>query len=69
MKGSLQVVFGKNDGEESWFAAKQEVREEIGFKLSQIQYLVTDENYNCDIYICDIKRFKPRCIELLKTDL
>ncbi len=28
-----------------------------------MQYLVTDRDYDCDIYICDIERFKPRRIE------
>ena len=28
-----------------------------------MQYLVTDQDYDCDIYICDIERFKPRRIE------
>jgi len=43
MKESLQVVFSKSDRKESWFAARQKVREETGFELPQIQYLVTDE--------------------------
>ncbi len=60
MKGSLQVVFRKNDGEESQTAARREAREETGLELSQMQYLVTDSDYDCDIYICDIERFKPR---------
>ncbi len=63
MKGSLQVVFGKSDGKESQTAIRKEVREEIGLELLQMQYLVTDQDYDCDIYICDIERFKPRCIE------
>ena len=33
MKESLQVVSGKSNSEESWFAAKKEVREEIGLEL------------------------------------
>ncbi len=28
-----------------------------------MQYLVTDNDYDCDIYICDIERFKPRRME------
>ena len=60
MKGSLQVVFGKSDGEESQTAARREAREETGLKLPQMQYLVTDQDYDCDIYICDIERFKLR---------
>ena len=60
MKGSLQVVFGKSDSEESQTAARQEAREETGLELSQMQYLVTDQDYDCDIYICNIERFKPR---------
>ena len=63
MKKSLQVVFGKSDGEESQMAARREVREETGLELFQMQYLVTDQDYDCDIYICDIERFKPRRIE------
>ncbi len=63
MKGSPQVVFGKSDSEESQTAARKEVREETGFELPQMQYLVTDQDYNCDIYICDIERFKSRHME------
>ncbi len=63
MKGSLQVVFEKSDGEESQMAARREAREEISLKLSQMQYLVTDSDYDCDIYICDIERFKSRRME------
>ncbi len=33
MRGSLQVVFGKNDGEESQTAARREAREETGLEL------------------------------------
>ncbi len=60
MKRSLQVVFGKSDGEESQMAARREAREETGLELPQMQYLVTDSDYDCDLYICDIERFKPR---------
>ena len=28
-----------------------------------MQYLITDSDYECDIYICDIERFKPRRTE------
>src|SRR6266542_3839342 len=63
MKGNLQVVFSKSDGKESQTAARWEAREETGLKLSQMQYLVTDRDYDCDIYICDIERFKPRRME------
>src|SRR6266542_3126258 len=63
MKGSLQVVFEKSNGEESQTAARREAREEIGLELPQMQYLVTDSDYDCDIYICDIERFKPRRME------
>ena len=42
MKGSLQVIFGKSDGEESQTAARQEAREETGLELPQMQYLNTD---------------------------
>ncbi len=69
MKGSFQVVFSKSDSEESQTAACREVREETGLELSQMQYLVTDQDYDCDIYICDIKRFKPRCMEPEKAGL
>jgi len=69
IKGSLQVIFRKSDDEESQIAAKWEARKEISLKLSQMQYLVIDQNYDCDIYICDIRRFKSRRIELEKTDL
>ena len=63
MKGSLQVVFRKSDGEESQTAARREARKETGLELPQIQYLVTDSDCDCDIYICDIERFKPRRTE------
>ncbi len=69
MKGSLQVVFGKSDGEESQTAVQRKAKEETSLKLSQMQYLVTDQDYDCDIYICDIKRFKPRQIEPEKAGL
>ncbi len=48
MKGSLQVVFGKSDSEESQTAARREAREETGLELPQMQYLVTDSDYNYD---------------------
>ncbi len=67
MKGSLQVVFGKSDDKESQTAAKREAREETGLELPQMQYLVTDSDYDCDIYICDIERFKLRQIESEKA--
>ncbi len=63
MKESLQVVFSKSDGKESQTATRRETKEETGFELSQMQYLVTDQDYDCDIYICNIERFKPRQME------
>jgi len=33
MKGSLQAVFGKSNGEESQTAARREAREETSLKL------------------------------------
>ncbi len=69
IKGSLQVVFDKNDGEKSQFAIWKEVRKEISLKLFQMQYLIIDEDYDCDIYIYDIKRFKLRYMKPLKADL
>jgi len=63
MKGSLQVVFGKSDSEKSQAAARREAREEIDLELPQMQYLVTDQDYDCDIYICDIERFKSKHME------
>ena len=63
MKGSFQVVFGKSDGEESQTTIRREAREETGLELFQMQYLVTDQDYDCNIYICDIERFKPRRTE------
>ena len=69
MKGSLQVVFSKSDGKESQTATRRETRKETGFELFQMQYLVTDQDYDCDIYICDIERFKPRCMESDKAGL
>ncbi len=69
MKRSLQIVFDKSDGKESQTAARWEAREETSFELPQMQYLVTDRDYDCDIYICDIERFKPRHIEPDKAGL
>ncbi len=69
IKGSFQIVFSKSDGKESQTAVRREVREETSFELSQMQYLITDEDYNCDIYICNIERFKSRYIEPLKAGL
>src|SRR6266542_1905102 len=69
MKENLQVVFGKSDGEKSQKAAKREAREETSLELPQMQYLVTDSDYDCDIYICDIERFKPRRMEPDKAGL
>ncbi len=63
MKENLQVVFDKSNDEESQTATRREAREETSLELSQMQYLVTDQDYNCDIYICNIERFKPRQIE------
>ncbi len=58
MKESFQVVFGKSDGEESWTITRS-------LELPQMQYLVTNGDYDYDIYICDIERFKLRHIESL----
>ncbi len=69
MRGSLQVVFEKSDGKESQVTAKWEAREETGLELFQMQYLVTDKDYNYNIYICDIERFKLRHMKPLKTGL
>ncbi len=69
MKGSLQVIFGKSDGKESQVTVKREAKKETSLDLSQMQYLVTNGDYDYDIYIYDIKRFKPRCMELLKAGL
>ncbi len=69
MKESLQVVFGKSDGEESQTVARWEIREETGLELPQMQYLVTDRDYDCDIYICDIEKFKHRQMESEKSGL
>ncbi len=69
MKGSLQVVFSKSDGEEFRCVARWEVRKKTGLELLQMQYLVIDKDYDCDIYIYDIERFKSRYTELLKVGL
>ncbi len=57
IKESFQVVFSKSDSKKSQFAARQ--------KVFQMQYLVIDKDYNCDIYICNIERFKPRHMKSL----
>ncbi len=49
-------------------AARKEVREETGLELSQMQYLITDRDYDYNIYICDIERFKSRYMEFEKAD-
>ncbi len=67
IKKSLQIVFGKSDSKESWLAARRETREETGFELFQMQYLVINEDYDCNIYIYNIERFKLRCLESLKA--
>jgi len=69
MKGSLQVVFGKSDGKESQTVIRREAREETSLELPQMQYLVTDQDYDCDIYICNIERFKSRRMETEKVGL
>jgi len=58
MKGSLQVVFRKADGQESIIAVKKEVCEKADLSVTQLQWLVNDSNYDCDIYFCDIEKFK-----------
>ncbi len=68
MKESFQVVFGKSDSKKSQIVIKRETRKETGLELSQMQYLITNKNYDYDIYICDIKRFKPRHMESLKAN-
>ena len=60
MKGSLQVVFGKADRQESIVAVKREVKEETDLSVTQLQWLVNDPQYDCDIYLCNIEKFKPR---------
>ncbi len=67
IKGSLQVVFSKSNSKELQTIAKREVREETGLELLQMQYLVTDRDYDCDIYIYDIEKFKLRCMESEKA--
>src|SRR6266540_3410741 len=67
MKGSLQVVFGKADEQESIIAAKREVKEETDLLVTQLQWLVNDPQYDCDIYLCDIEKFKLRRSELNKS--
>ena len=44
-------------------AVRWETREETGLELLQMQYLVTDQDYDYNLYICDIERFKSRCME------
>ncbi len=59
MKGNLQVVLGKADGQESIITAKREVREKMDFSVTKFQWLVNDNQYDYDIYLCDIEKFKP----------
>ncbi len=58
MKGSLQVVFGKADEQESIVTAKKEINKETGLKVTQLQWLVNDGHYDYNIYIYNIKKFK-----------
>jgi len=67
MKGSLQVVFGKADKQESITAVKREVKEETDLAVTQLQWLVNDPKYDCDIYLCDIEKFKSRRSEPNKS--
>ena len=39
--------------------AKREVREETDFSVTQLQWLINNNNYDYDIYLCDIEKFKP----------
>ena len=59
MKGSLQIVFGKADEQKSITAVKREVKEETDLSVTQLQWLVNNLKYDCDIYLCDIEKFKP----------
>src|SRR6266498_3966112 len=67
MKGSLQVVFRKADEQESITVVKTEVKEETDLSVTQLQWLVNDLKYDCDIYLCDIEKFKPRRSEPNKS--
>ncbi len=58
MKKSLQVVFRKAEGQESIITIKREIREKTDLSIIQLQWLVNDLQYDCDIYLCDIKKFK-----------
>ncbi len=42
MKESLQVVFEKADEQKSIVVTKREVKEEIRFVITQLQWLVND---------------------------
>ncbi len=59
IKESLQVVFGKADEQKSITAVKREVKEETDLSVTQLQWLVNNLKYDCDIYLCDIEKFKP----------
>ncbi len=67
MKESLQVVFKKVNKQESIIAAKREVKKKTEFVVMQLQWLVNDSQYNCNIYIYDIEKFKPRRNESTKA--
>ncbi len=58
IKGSLQVVFKKADDQESIVIVKREVQKKTDISVTQLQWLVNDSNYDCDIYLCDIEKFK-----------
>ncbi len=67
MKESLQVVFRKANGQESIVAAKRKVYKETKLSVMQLQWLVNDPQYDCDIYLCDIEKFKLQRNELIKA--
>ncbi len=58
MKESLQVIFRKADGQESIVTVKREVREKTDLSVTQLQWLINDSNYDCNIYLYDIEKFK-----------
>jgi len=64
MEGLIQVSCEKVDkGETSYQAVCREIRKEMGLYTAS-KYLITDNRFNCNIYITDITRGeKPQWME------
>ncbi len=67
MKGLIQVPCEKIDpGETSYQAVCRETREKTGLYTAPV-YLITDKDFNCDLYITDIEERIPQWMEPSKN--